>query len=353
MAQHLERPGRPRVLSISATSADLSWTAPEQPPAGYCVSAQIGGSGEWSVLIADTHSDEGRVIVQGLIPETWYTFRVATIDEESGGTGFGSAPSKPAKTARLDRFAVQVKPTALPVRPTGGAPVSVGRTAAAAAIVARGVETAAPLTEEETSSASRAASDAFEAARLRKELCEYEVDFEALAGRPPTQAEREASVPRSELLRRYVHLERSRLQLGDDLSLELTPLGAHAAVRTVTGAQPTAASLTAPGAGGAMALEKRILATRLNNEARNLYARPASPAPPSFAAAVPSACCSPRLALGPLLNPFAQVCPDAHEPLHVAVRGGRALGAQWSAARRRHPPFCRIRCQPGGLARAE
>jgi hypothetical protein len=91
------------------------------------------------------------------------------IDPDSGGAQpYGSAPSKPIKTMPPNPWAVQLKPAAPMVRSsTNGELVDVGRTVAAAAMVARGVETAPPLTEEESATASRAAAQALEPERDR------------------------------------------------------------------------------------------------------------------------------------------------------------------------------------------
>jgi hypothetical protein len=176
-----QRPGRPTVVSVGVRSAELRWTVPtgEPRPLGFCISAQAGGAGDWAILISDTRSDAGHAVVDTLEPETWYSFRVAAIDPDSGGAQpYGSAPSKPIKTMPPNPWAVQLKPAAPMVRSsTNGELVDVGRTVAAAAMVARGVETAPPLTDEEGATASRAAAQALEAARLRKELCELDICF--------------------------------------------------------------------------------------------------------------------------------------------------------------------------------
>ena len=280
-----QRPGRPTVVSVGVCSAELRWTVPtgEPRPLGFCISAQAGGAGDWAILITDTHSEAGHAVVDTLEPETWYSFRVAAIDPDSGGAQpYGSAPSKPIKTMPPNPWLEQLKPAAPMVRSsTNGELIDVGRTVAAAAMVARGVETAPPLTEEESATASRAAAQALEAARLRKELCEFDICFEASHGHFASDAERAGSRTRSEALRRYTQLVRERLALGDDLVDELAPIGTYAvsstaAVRVPSVVQPTAASvprarLTAAAEGGAMAIEQRILATRHQNTARHLY----------------------------------------------------------------------------------
>lgn len=203
------------------------------------------------MLCHDTHTATPVAIIDNLEPQTWYTFRVASVDPHNG-TGYGSAPSKPARTRAVDKFAVRVSPHGRPpARASGEEIVSVGHTAAAATVVARGAETTPPLTEEENAFASLAISHTLEAARLRKALCKWDITFEKQHGRSSTDEERLGAAERTNLLQTYQALEQERQRLGEatfgDLSLE-----------DVSG-------------GGTMALQKRVLAARLANEARSLY----------------------------------------------------------------------------------
>ena len=173
-------PSRPRIVSTSAHSAHLEWRVPEiGQPIGYEISAQLGGSTSWRVLVPNTHATRGSHVVEDLMPETWYVFRVSPIHDDDAGyvPGYGSAPSKPAQTRPRDPFAIQVRRTAAGGGGHDGANM-VGINAAAATVVARRAETTPPLTAEEGQFASLAAVHTLEAARLRKELLTWDQVFE-------------------------------------------------------------------------------------------------------------------------------------------------------------------------------
>ena len=205
-------PARPEVTGIGPTFVNLEWSMPEGPgsTSGFCVSALAGGI--WEVIIQDTHRPSGYCHLEPLLPDTWYQFRVAPVSEH-GGVGWGSAPSKPCRTLRSDKRPVELRPK---IKRHAAAPEFTGQGAAAALVVARGMETTPPPSEEESIYVATATTHALEAATLRIDLVEWNEEFQLAHGRPATASERQASPRRVDTLMRYQAIRNDRQRLRDE-----------------------------------------------------------------------------------------------------------------------------------------
>lgn len=211
--------------------------------------------------------------MEGLEPSTWYRFRVAPTDMHLG-TGRGSAPSEPRKTLAHEKQAVEVR-VPRSAR-TGTSPAVTGQVAAAALVVARGMDTTPPPTEEENALAAVLATHSLQASRLRLALVEWDRAFEVRHNQLPSHGERQLSPRRTTLLAQYRGVKRERQRLGepdDALTVWGPDLRLTSSRRDASGTSSlqNLLQMTSRPGGGAMIEEKRQLAGRLGAEAHTLY----------------------------------------------------------------------------------
>ncbi|KAL1482660.1 hypothetical protein MTO96_014114 [Rhipicephalus appendiculatus] len=96
-----------RVLSTTATTMKLEWTPPDVPVKGYRVTSKHLISG-----LHDFNTTDHSVTLTDLIPEEEYEIEVETINEERGGTAYGTDVRVSARTTKLQPPSdVQVFPT--------------------------------------------------------------------------------------------------------------------------------------------------------------------------------------------------------------------------------------------------
>ena len=253
-------PGRPHVVEVDSTTAVIEWSSPSlvedtnDVPSGYCIFAQRGGSsGEWEVLVSDTHTLHGSAVVEGLLPETWYSFRVALVSETKG-TGRGSPPSAACQTLKSKLRPVETREPII-VRP-GASADQRGQTAAVAMVVARRAETTPPVSEEQSAYAATAMARALELSEKRKEVLDWESNFRVMHGRIATDAERHKSPRRRARVQQYHAVKSKGSRLFGDGNMDVL--------------EPAQLASTMGGS-GTMIEEQRSLAVRLTAESRTLY----------------------------------------------------------------------------------
>ena len=273
-------PKKPRVLQIGPTEVELAWEMPagDERPKGFSVSAQRGGASNAWQVVCNTGTAHCYVIVEGLQPSSWYQFRVAPV-YATLGQGYGSAPSEPCKTLEANKRPVERRVVGRTRE--GAPPLATGQTAAAAMVVARGADTTPAPTEEESAQYAATVAHAVSMAKLRKEVLEWDVDFESAHGRAATNDERLGSKTRARTLGDY--LVAKSLKLGAIHDLELSSVGVGdasggggAAAFGMLGAERLvpggdAPHIRAAASGGVMGDEQRQLAARLAADARSLY----------------------------------------------------------------------------------
>ena len=97
-------PGQPKVLEMTARTANIEWTAPEDdggsPITNYIIEMRQTGERKWNTATLDKVKGMTYTI-ENLIPEKEYEFRV--IAENKAGPGQPSPPSVPSKYGNLSK----------------------------------------------------------------------------------------------------------------------------------------------------------------------------------------------------------------------------------------------------------
>lgn len=86
-----------KVLSSSATTVKLEWTAPDVHVKGYCVTAQ-----SYQTTPLEVNTTDNSMTLTDLIPQKEYAIGVETINEETGGATYGPAVRVSARTTALE-----------------------------------------------------------------------------------------------------------------------------------------------------------------------------------------------------------------------------------------------------------
>ena len=99
-------PAAPMAASVEPMAVVLEWAPPSSSGStglkGYRVDVRAGGTGDFSVIIAHTQDTRPRARLDGLIPMTWYQFRVAAIN--GSVTGPHSPESEPILTRATEEL---------------------------------------------------------------------------------------------------------------------------------------------------------------------------------------------------------------------------------------------------------
>ena len=248
------QPTRPICVHVGSNTVELRWTQPdgEHATAGFQVSVQVGGAGGFLVCIAHTHSAQTRAVLRGLTPQTWYEFRVASINAHGmSAAGVASHPCVTLPTTEALHAEAEAR-------------------AARKADRRRGVRFATRTSED----AKDEADLEREYASVKQALLGWDEAFAESHGRAPTETERLGNKRYSTLLGKYKALRRQRRRsslVGATTTADAAAADAAADAAAVAAAA-AAFSTSAADAAAAAAPEATLLEAHGERERQPVHA---------------------------------------------------------------------------------